>query len=152
VTADTLIADLRARGVTLVADGEYLRCRPKSALTAEDLEMLKVLKDEVLARLSEEDCILGLSLREFERSRQALELRVPWLEDSLWLVPRAGDVPTLVGEGIPRGRIWKVREMADLLSIPSITPTEIERIGRLKVEFGAEIISVTPEADEGVGG
>ena len=54
MTAETLIADLRGRGVTLVPDGEYLRCRPKSALTPEDLEILKAHKAKVLATLRTE--------------------------------------------------------------------------------------------------
>ena len=51
MTAAALIAALRARGVTLVADGERLRCRPGSLLTAEDLEALQAHKVEVLATL-----------------------------------------------------------------------------------------------------
>jgi hypothetical protein len=51
VTAAALVTELRSRGVTLVADGEMLRCRPKSALSAEDLAALKALKSEILATL-----------------------------------------------------------------------------------------------------
>ena len=51
MTAETLIADLRARGVTLTPEGPNLRCRPKSALSAEDLEQLRRHKAEVLAAL-----------------------------------------------------------------------------------------------------
>ena len=48
-----LIADLRARGVTLVADGERLRCRPRSALREEDLDVLKASKLEILSLLKD---------------------------------------------------------------------------------------------------
>lgn len=51
MTADLLIADLRSRGVTLVPDGDRLRCRPKSALDPEDLAALAEHKAEVLAVL-----------------------------------------------------------------------------------------------------
>jgi hypothetical protein len=51
VTAVGLIADLHARGVTLVADGERLRCRPRFALSDDDLGALRAHKSEVLARL-----------------------------------------------------------------------------------------------------
>lgn len=51
MTAAALIADLRSRGVTLVADGERLRCRPRSALSDDDLSALRAHKSEVLARL-----------------------------------------------------------------------------------------------------
>ena len=49
--ADVLIADLHARGVERIADGELLRCRPKSALTPEVLDELRARKPEVLACL-----------------------------------------------------------------------------------------------------
>ena len=51
MTAAALIAELRARGVTLVADGERLRCRPRSTLTDDDLAALRTHKVEVLAQL-----------------------------------------------------------------------------------------------------
>ena len=51
MTAAVLIADLRARGVTLVTDGDLLRCRPRSALTEADLTCLREHKLQVLAEL-----------------------------------------------------------------------------------------------------
>ena len=54
MTAERVIADLRARGVVLVADGNQLRCRPRSALTERDLATLREIKPAVLARLREE--------------------------------------------------------------------------------------------------
>ena len=55
MTAELLIADLRARGVVLVADGPLLRCRPRSALTEDDLATLREIKPAVLAHLRIED-------------------------------------------------------------------------------------------------
>lgn len=54
MTAERVIADLRARGIVLVADGTHLRCRPRSALTECDLATLREIKPAVLARLREE--------------------------------------------------------------------------------------------------
>ena len=54
MTAERIIADLRARGVALVADGNWLRCRPRSALTECDLATLREIKPAVLARLRKE--------------------------------------------------------------------------------------------------
>ncbi len=51
MTAASLVADLRARGVTLVADGNKLRCRPKSALSNADLAALAELKPQIIAAL-----------------------------------------------------------------------------------------------------
>ena len=54
MTAGLLVAELRERGVELRADGDLLRCRPKSALTPEDLTKLRARKLEVLAYLRRE--------------------------------------------------------------------------------------------------
>ena len=54
MTADQIITDLRARGVQLIADGSWLRCRPRSRLTEADLDTLREIKPAVLARLREE--------------------------------------------------------------------------------------------------
>lgn len=51
MNAAGLVMELRARGVTLVADGGTLRCRPKSALSDTDLSALKSMKAEILAAL-----------------------------------------------------------------------------------------------------
>jgi TubC N-terminal docking domain len=52
VTAAALVADLRARGVELVAAGERIRFRPASAVPPELRERLRVHKAEVLALLA----------------------------------------------------------------------------------------------------
>ena len=52
-----MIAELRARGVTLAADGDRLRCRPRHLLAAEDLERLRAQKAEVLDRLRSESAV-----------------------------------------------------------------------------------------------
>lgn len=51
MTAAALVTQLRARGVSLVAEGERLRCRPASALASAELEALRDLKPQVLALL-----------------------------------------------------------------------------------------------------
>ncbi len=52
MNADVLLAQLADRGVVLVADGDRLRCRPGSLLTAEDLAALRANKPTILDRLS----------------------------------------------------------------------------------------------------
>ena len=54
MTPGALIADLRSKGVTLIADGDRLRCRPRSALTSNDLAVLRSNKPAVLAELRAE--------------------------------------------------------------------------------------------------
>lgn len=52
MNAAALVADLRARGVTLRPDGDRLRVRPAEALTPQELETLRRHKAEVLALLA----------------------------------------------------------------------------------------------------
>lgn len=52
MTPAALIADLRARGVTLEPRGDKLAVRPADRLTAEELDTLRVLKAEVLVLLT----------------------------------------------------------------------------------------------------
>ena len=50
--------------------------------------------------------------------------------------------------GIGRGRIWTAFELRDLMTIPGLTQNDIERIGKVKVAFGADVLSVTPDVGE----
>lgn len=52
MTAATLVATLRARGVTLSPDGDKLRVRPAERLTPAELDTLRAHKVEVLRLLS----------------------------------------------------------------------------------------------------
>jgi tubulysin polyketide synthase-like protein len=54
VTPAALVAELRARGVTLRPDGDALRVRPVSKVKPEELEALRQYKPEVLALLVRE--------------------------------------------------------------------------------------------------
>ena len=54
MSPERLVADLRARGVTLAVDGDLLRCRPRSALTVDDLATLRANKPAVLSFLRAE--------------------------------------------------------------------------------------------------
>ena len=62
MTVRALIADLRARGVTLVPDGDRLRCRPRAALTQDDLTALRAHKAAVLERLRTEPAAVSSNL------------------------------------------------------------------------------------------
>jgi hypothetical protein len=52
VTVTALVADLQARGVTLKPEGDKLRVRPVSRLSAQELETLKIHKPEIIAALT----------------------------------------------------------------------------------------------------
>ena len=52
MSVSALLFDLRRRGVRLIADGDFLRCRgPRGALTDADLAALREHKPEVLKQL-----------------------------------------------------------------------------------------------------
>jgi hypothetical protein len=53
IPAQVLLANLRGRGIELRGAGDRLRFRPADALTAEDLELLRLHKAELLALLAE---------------------------------------------------------------------------------------------------
>ena len=144
-----LVRDLRLRGVVFDAAGNRLQVdAPKGIVTSETKDMLRTLKPDLLRTLDREREFLGMSIEEFEKQDSAIEVRVPWLSETLWFVPRIEHIEILVREAVRRGRIWTAAELTDLLSIPGLGSNEIERIGRLKAEFGAEILSVTPEVRE----
>jgi hypothetical protein len=140
-----LVRELRRKGVTLVLSGDRIVLEaPSGAITPEHRETLRAAKLELVRVLEKEGQVLEMSLREFEQHGCPIEVTVPWLEHTLWFVPRADDVGKLMAEGVGRGRIWTTRELRDLLSIPAICRDDIHNIGRLKAAFGAGIVSVTP--------
>jgi len=93
------------------------------------------------------DSLAELSLSEFAEQDVALELRVEWLDQTLWWVPRTEHVDQFLKQGVARGRIWTARELMDLADLPGRTRDDIEKIARLKLAFGAEIESVGPASD-----
>ena len=92
--------------------------------------------------------ILEMTVSQFEAAGAALELRVGWTDTTLWLVPRGCHVELLVRQGIARGRIWTVRELADFLAAPGLTRDDIEKMVHLKTAFGAVIIDVVPDTGD----
>jgi len=89
-----------------------------------------------------------MTVSEFEAAGAALELRVGWTDESLWLVPRACHVEILIRQGIHCGRIWTVRELAEFLAAPGLTRADIEKIVQIKAAFGAVIIDVVPDKSD----
>ncbi len=88
---------------------------------------------------------------EFGRQRFTVELRCPGVDGTVWLAPQPKDAARLVSEGIGRGRIFTARELADLLSIETLASADFQKIARLRVAFGAEIVTVTRDADSSRG-
>ena len=73
-----------------------------------------------------------------------LEVRVPWLPVSLWFVGDDAAVAMLVADGISRGRIWTAGELADLLSIPGLTPAGVRSVALAKLRFDGDVVAIRP--------
>ena len=151
--ARTLLRELRARGVRVAARGNGIHVEaPTGVVSPEAREQLSAAKPEVLAQLTAENQVMGMSCGEFGRQHLAVELRIPGLDETLWLAPQPADAARLATEGIGRGRIFTAHELADLLSIPALTADEFHKIALLKVAFGADIVEVKPDSDDPTGG
>jgi hypothetical protein len=139
-----LVGVLRSRGVVLRPDGDLLRFRPAALVTSEEKVLLRQHKPAVLELLRqappdpEISRVLGLPVTQLDR---LLQVRVPWLPESLWFVPDEAAVEALVGDGVSRGRIWTAGELLDLLSLPT-TKIEARTIAHAKVEFDGEVTAV----------
>jgi hypothetical protein len=110
-----------------------------------DRETLRDLKPDIVERLRQEQHLLGLSLDQFAKQDASIELAVPWLSETIWFVPRVQHIEDLVNDGVHRGRVWTARELKDLSSIPRLTGKDLVALGRLKLAFGGEVLSVTPD-------
>jgi TubC N-terminal docking domain len=77
LSAKALFAELRERGVEIMAEGELLRYRPRSAVTPELLDRLRTHKPTLLMLLAWE----GRNLKEADRRRfVAKQSRAPgWI-------------------------------------------------------------------------
>ena len=139
----TLVRRLRLDGVILEADLDCVHVdSPKGVITPEIQETLHEMKSDLLVALSLEQQVLEMSLGDFAQQGCAIEVKVEWLEDTLWFVPCPEQVQALLNEGVPRGRIWTSRELADLMSVSGMPRRDLVNIAKLKAAFGIEIVSV----------
>jgi hypothetical protein len=86
--------------------------------------------------------LLQMTLKEFELGGRLVQVRVPWLPETLWFVSGERQVETLIRRGISRGRIWTARELMFLWTTRPLDQQTAERIGHIKAELGGEITSV----------
>ncbi len=142
-----LLSNLRARNVQVfVRDGRLQVRARRGSVGPADRETLRRMKGELLAHLDQQQrAVLNLSLDEFAAQDHSIELAVPWLEETIWFVPRAEHIDNLVSDGIHRGRIWTAAELQDLRSIGGMTQQELVGLSRLKLAFGGEVLSVTAD-------
>jgi hypothetical protein len=82
--------------------------------------------------------ILAMPLDRFEREGQCLEVRVPWLDVTLWFVPEERDAAAIARIGGSRGRVWTANELAVLMAMPD----RVEAIARAKLAVDGDIAEV----------
>ena len=73
-----------------------------------------------------------------------MEIRVPWLDQTIWFVPGGLEMQVLLSRGIHRGRLWTAGELSELWKMFSREPGEAAKLGRLKSGFDGELLSVEP--------
>jgi hypothetical protein len=76
-----------------------------------------------------------------------LEIRVSFLDVSLFFVSSSLEGDSLSHEGISRGRIWTAHELRDVLTIP---PDQVPTIARAKAFWGGEVAAVLPREESEV--
>lgn len=151
-----LLSRLTGLGATVSADGDRLHIEAPYELPADLLAALRERKPELLrllaaprgpAQVAEALPFLGMPLDEFQRARASLEVRVPWLDVTLWLVPTDRDAAGLMGEGVERGRIWTAAELMQFMAIADRTPETVKTLTHAKLELDGEITEVRPRGD-----
>jgi hypothetical protein len=92
-----------------------------------------------------------MSLPEFQARGALLEIRVPWLPCTLWMVPEGRDAAPLLDKGVTRGRIWTAAELMNLMSIVNLTPETVRTIAHAKIEMDGEMTAVMPRPEQSAG-
>ncbi len=110
---------------------------------AESLEPATVTDcTHAVAAVIEPTEILAMPLDRFAREGQRLEVRVPWLDVTLWFVPEERDAAVIARTGASRGRVWTASELTALMALPERTPTTIEAIARAKLAVDGDIVEM----------
>jgi hypothetical protein len=90
---------------------------------------------------------LRMPLDVFARAGASLEVRVPWLDVTLWIVPADRNAVALMAEGVQRGRIWTAAELMQFMAIADRNPETVKTVTHAKTELDGEITRVRPRAD-----
>ncbi len=86
--------------------------------------------------------ILAMPLDQFAREGSLLEVRVPWLDVTLWFVPEERNADALVREDVSRGRVWTATEVMDVMAISERTSEALRTIALAKLTFDGDIAAV----------
>jgi hypothetical protein len=88
--------------------------------------------------------LLAMPLDRFMREGQLLEVRVPWLDVTLWFVPEEADAGAIERTGTGRGRVWTASELIELMAMPNRTAEVVEMITRAKLAVDGDLVEVRP--------
>jgi len=145
-TAFDLLCELRLKGARISAIGNRVRVSaPKGLLTKGFQETLQSCKEEVLGILSQETKVLGMSLRQFARDGEPVELCVPRASQTIWFVPGEREARHLVARGIGRGRIWTAEELQRVWDMGDLPQEHAQTLARIKAQLGCELTAIGPD-------
>jgi hypothetical protein len=88
--------------------------------------------------------VMSLSLQEFSMGNNQLEVRVPWLPITLWMVPTERDAAALMRKGISRGRIWTAAELSYLMALDRRNTSTVYALAHAKLEMTGAIVATRP--------
>lgn len=88
--------------------------------------------------------LVAMPLDRFAREGHCLEVRVPWLDVTLWFVPEERDAAAIGRTGTSRGRVWTASELMALMALPDRTPAIVETVARAKLAVDGDIVEVRP--------
>jgi hypothetical protein len=91
---------------------------------------------------------LAMPLATFASHGACIEVRVPWLVPTVWLVPTDRDVAGLMHAGVSRGRIWTAHELRQLLALGTMTPPDAQTLAKTKLALDGSIEEVRPRVDQ----
>ena len=135
--------ELGRRDIRLDVSGNQLRYdAPCGALTPEIRNQLSQCKKQLLEFLTLGRWLVEAPLSAFAECQCLIEIAVPGLKETTWLVSGRSETRRLIEQGIHRGRIWTAAEMFELSCCESATDREISLIAKLKLATNAEVESV----------
>jgi hypothetical protein len=124
--------------------GAAARFRPPTqGVASDDLAVPQVARPGEIGFDEKAGRLLAMPLDRFEAEGNPLEMRVPWLSETLWLVPTEREADALAREGIGRGRVWTARELIQLMMLRDRTPEVVRAIALAKIAFAGDITAVT---------
>jgi hypothetical protein len=155
--ATAILADLESRGVRVVERDGNLVITPRQALREDERQALREHKPAVLALLRERQPrvdqipnagepsdrtadVAALSLYQLDR---IIEIAVPALRQTLFIVPGPAQARELEAEGIGRGRIWDTAEVLDLL-LAGVTAQDARSLAEMKLGIAGTVVRAWP--------